>query len=155
MSEAKPNRPVLSEADQVALDKLIDNIVTEAARLTKPISDLAVVISERNAAISQQLAPVIEKKETGPGTSIDFETLARVMEKLRADYLEGDISDQVAAFEREVVAMELNPSSRDFYRVRYALDTIGVLARVFDYREWKAGREDLAPLFDLEELTAS
>jgi hypothetical protein len=51
--------------------------------------------------------------------------------------------------------MELNPSPHDFRRVRYALDTIGVLARVFDYREWKAGREDLAPLFDLEELAAS
>jgi hypothetical protein len=119
----------------------------------KEKQDLARVMETMNASISREIAPALESIETGPGTSIDFDTLARVMVRLRADYLQGDIRDQVAAFEREVVAMELNPSSRDFERVRYALDSLVLFARVFDGREWTPGREDLTPLFELDELT--
>lgn len=113
---------------------------------------LARVMEELNTGVYRQLAPALS---TGPGTSLDVDTLARVLEKVRADYLQGDISDQLAAFEREVVAMELNPSGRDFERVRYALESLALFARVFDGREWTPGRDDLAPLFDLVELAAS
>jgi hypothetical protein len=108
-----------------------------------------------NNRAAREVAPVLESIETGLGTSIDFDTLARVMVRLRADYLQGDIADQVAAFEREVVAMELNPSPRDFERVKYAMERLGLFARVIEGREWTPGREDLTPLFEMDELTAS
>ena len=116
---------------------------------------LARVMETLNNRAAREVAPVLESIETGLGTSIDFDTLARVMVRLRADYLQGDIADQVAAFEREVVAMELNPSPRDFQRVKYAMEHLGVFARVIEGREWTPGREDLTPLFEMDELTAS
>jgi len=115
---------------------------------------LARVMETLNTRVAQEIAPALESVETGPGTSIDFDTFARVMVRLRADYLQGDIADQVAAFEREVVAMELNPDYKDFERVRYALENLGAFARVFDGREWTPGRDDLAPLFEMDELAA-
>lgn len=135
MSMAKPTRTrrAWTIEEKEALDKLMEAI---------------------NISASRQVAPVLEPTKSGPGTSIDFDTFARVMLKLRADYLEGDLTDQVAAFEREVVAMELNPDYKDFERVRYALENLGAFARVFDGREWTPGRDDLAPLFEMDELAA-
>jgi hypothetical protein len=134
--------------------------MAKPTRSRRPLTDeekdsLRKTLAMVNRSVSKMAAPIVEEIETGLGTSIDFDTLARVMLKLRADYLQGDIADQVAAFEREVVAMELNPSPRDFQRVKYAMEHLGVFARVIEGREWTPGREDLTPLFEMDELTAS
>jgi len=133
--------------------------MAKPTRSRRPLTDeekdsLRKTLAMVNRSVSKMAAPIVEELY-GIGTSIDFDTLARVMLKLRADYLQGDISDQLAAFEREVVAMELNPSPRDFQRVKYAMEHLGLFARVIEGREWTPGREDLTPLFEMDELTAS
>jgi hypothetical protein len=127
------------------------------AQAVRQVADetVAALMSQLDQTVSAALSPTIDLAlQTGPGTSADYTALTRVLGKLATHRL-GDFSDQLAAFEREVVAMELNPNYRDFYDVRYALETMAALSEVFEDKEWTPGREDLTPLFDIDELTAS
>lgn len=92
--------------------------------------------------------------EERPGTEADFRFLIRALENIQAaDY--GNFSEQRAAFERELVSHELNPSPWGFTEMRYALAAAEAFSEMLGEREWTPGREDLTPLFDIEELAAS
>lgn len=92
--------------------------------------------------------------DTRPGSEADFRPLIRALENIQAaDY--DTLSDQLAAFERELLSYELNPSPWNFTELTYALGTAVAFSEALEGREWTPGREDLTPLFDIDELAAS
>lgn len=92
--------------------------------------------------------------DTRPGSEADFRPLIRALENIQAAGY-NTLSDQLAAFERELVSHELNPSCWNFIEVTYALGATTVFSEIAGKREWTPGREDLTPLFDIDELAAS
>jgi hypothetical protein len=91
---------------------------------------------------------------SGIGSEADFRPLISVLQKIQAEGHQ-DFSDQLAAFERETLSYELDPSCFNWVELNYALGTAVAFAEALQAREWTPGREDLTPLFDISELAAS
>ncbi len=88
------------------------------------------------------------------GSEADFTPLISLLENIQAGNYP-TLDDQAAAFEREVMSYELNPSPLNFIELRYALGTAVAFAEALESREWTPGREDLTPLFEMDQLAAS
>jgi hypothetical protein len=140
MSKPKVSKAKVTEADQVALDQVLTTISEHTARLTKPISDLAVVVSK----LTEPLTDV----------AVDFQPLMRVLAKISAERCQ-TLEQQRQVFERCLLEYELDPNEYDWALTAHALGALVGYAETMSQREWTPGREDLAPLFDFDELTNS
>ena len=88
------------------------------------------------------------------GSEADFGPLIRLLQNIQKQDLE-TLEEQEAAFERELLSYELDPSCLNWVELKYSMGTAVAWSQHLQGKAWEPGREDLAPLFDLEELRAS
>lgn len=84
----------------------------------------------------------------------DFRPLISVLQAIQQVDC-SSFEEQQAVFERQLVSYELDPDCYNWEQLRYALGTAVALAEAMQGRDWTPGREDLTPLFEIEELAAS
>ena len=96
----------------------------------------------------------IEEQGVAHSVAADFRPLMRVLSKIQSERCRS-LEEQREAFERYLLEYELNPSEYDWVETSRALGTAVAFSEVVAEREWTPGREDLTPLFDIEELAAS
>lgn len=137
---SKRDRLPLSEAEQVALDRVMDSIAAHVDRLTQAGAYIG-------AEAGELIRPFSE-------SAVDFGPLIKVLAKIRAEHCQ-TTEQQRAVFERALLEYELDPNEYDWTLTAEALETLAGYAETMSHREWTPGRDDLAPLFELEELAAS
>ena len=84
----------------------------------------------------------------------DFRPLIRVLQNMQLEDC-ASFEEQQAAFERQLVSFELDPDCYNWEQLNYALGTAVAFAEAMQNRAWTPGREDLTPLFEINELQGS
>jgi hypothetical protein len=62
-------------------------------------------------------------------------------------------SEQVQHIQRQLLSVELDPSIGRYVRLNGSLDLMMTVRELMETIQWKPGRHDLQPLFDLETLS--
>jgi len=89
----------------------------------------------------------------GTEGSADLAPLIAMLQEVQAaDYVTK--AQQLDHIQRLLLSVELNPSISPFIRLHGSLDLTMTVKEYADHMNWKPGREDLEPLFDLDTLSA-
>lgn len=137
---SKEDRPPLSEAEQAALDRVMNSIAAHVEKLT-----------EAGAYIGAQATELIRPLSD---IAVDFRPLMKVLAKISAERCQ-TTEQQRAVFERAMLEYDLDPNEYDWAMTAHGLASVVGYAETMSHRRWTPGRDDLAPLFDMEELAAS
>jgi len=88
------------------------------------------------------------------GSEADFRPLINVLQNIQLEDC-SSLEEQQATFERCLVEYELDPGCYNWVELKYALGTAIAFAEAMETRDWVPGREDLTPLFEINELQGS
>jgi hypothetical protein len=93
------------------------------------------------------------KASYGTPSSADLNPLIAMLQEVEAACHITE-AEQVAHIQRLLLSIELDPSPSRYIRLNGALDLTMTVREHMRAMNWKPGRDDLSPLFDLDTLNA-